>query len=101
MEWISVKDKLPENNGKYLVVYQSPFVTRAYITIKSYASNLYEVDDFDFFEYKGMKHGGWYDYDSEYGYCECFDNSITHWMSLPPFPHEIDDSVFLMTNKED
>lgn len=26
---------------------------------------------------------------------------VTHWMPLPPFPHEIDDSVFLMTNKED
>lgn len=85
MDWISVNERLPENDGKYLAVYQSSFGNILYITIKHYSSDLYEVDDFDFSKYKGKKQDGWYGYDSEAGYYEVTD-SITHWMPLPKLP---------------
>lgn len=85
MDWISVNERLPENDGQYLAVYQSPFGNISYITIENYSSDLYKVDDFDFYEYRGKKHYGWYGYDSEYGNYEV-TNNITHWMPLPELP---------------
>ena len=76
MEWISVKTP-PKKNGRYLVV------THGYHEIRSYANNLYKVDDYDFHD---KKRAGWYDYDGEYGYWE--DNAVTHWAELPELPKE-------------
>lgn len=84
-KWTSVNEKLPDNDGRYLCVYKSVFGGVNYIVIKSYSSDLYAIDDFDFYEYQNKKQDGWYDYDSEYGYCEVTD-SITHWMPLPELP---------------
>lgn len=79
-EWISVKDRLPNKNGKYLCCKDS-FWGGEYIAIYSFATNLYKVDKYDF---KGMKRAGWYDYDSEWGYGEM--HGVTHWMPLPQLP---------------
>ena len=76
-EWISVKDKLPNKDGKYLCCW----CDGKYIDIYSFAKNLRKVDEIDF---KGMNRKGWYDYDSEWGYCE--QESVTHWMPLPELP---------------
>ena len=57
------------------------------IETKSFAKNLYRVDDFAFYH----KHKcGWYDYDSEYGYWE--DTNVIAWMPLPqPYNGESED----------
>lgn len=80
-EWISVKDRLPDKNGRYLCCYDLGIVSGKSIGIYSFAKNLYKVDKYDF---KGMKRMGWYDYDSEWGYGEM--SGVTHWMPLPELP---------------
>lgn len=67
----------PKQDGKYLVL--THYFDCDNIEILSYANNLYEVDDFDF--YYAEERGGWYEYDSEYGYCEC--NGVVAWRELP------------------
>lgn len=79
MIWISVKDQLPKNEGKYLVCSESPCFT----TIKTayFSLNLHELDPYDFPD----KHRqGWNNYDSESGFYE--ETGITHWMPLPAAP---------------
>lgn len=68
MEWISVKDRMPDENDKVLaaIIYKDAKVI-----------------------------------DTLFGWMINKEFCVTHWMPLPQFPHEIDDSVFLMTNKED
>lgn len=75
-EWISVEDRLPDEDGKYLCCRSNK-----YIGIYSFTQNLRKVDKYDF---AGKNRKGWYDYDSEWGYCEI--HSITHWMPLPELP---------------
>lgn len=77
-EWISVEDRLPKEDGRYLCYYQAPYCSR--ITLCGYALDLTKIDDYDFLE----KKSGWYKYDSEYGYYET--EAITHWMPLPQAP---------------
>ena len=81
--WISVKDKLPDKNGNYLVTtkYNS-------LRILSYAKDLYKVHEYDFFDKKGKD--GWYDYDSEWGYVS-YEDCIIAWMPLPK-PYEPQES---------
>lgn len=77
----------PTTKGSYLVTIQDIGVT-----ILSYAKDLYKVDDFDFGKYKGKKHAGWYDYDSEYGFIE-YDGIIA-WQELPePYKEADDDKI--------
>ena len=80
-EWISVKERLPDKDGKYLCYCDYGY--SASMDVYSFAKNLYEVDDCDFW---GEKRAGWYYYDSEYGYCET--SSVTHWMPLPDAPQK-------------
>lgn len=77
-EWISVKDRLPEADGRYLVVTSVcgvPFRDVANYTHK-YAG----------FEEHLWGKAMWYDYDGEYGDFE--KTGITHWMPLPEPPEE-------------
>lgn len=59
VEWISVDDKLPDKNGKYLCC------THGTIRILGYSA---------------YRPQGFYDYDSEWGFAEV---EVTHWMPLP------------------
>ena len=77
-EWISVKDKLPNEDGDYLCCWGNK-----YIRIYSFAKNLSKIDRYDFCG----KKTGWYDLDSEWGYYEI--SSVTHWMPLPELPKEV------------
>lgn len=80
-EWISVKDRLPSEDGEYLCC--TDFNGHKAMHIYSFAKNLRKVDKYDF---KGQNRPGWYDYDSEWGYGEM--HGVTHWMSLPELPKE-------------
>lgn len=75
--WISVSEN-PPKDGTYLVT--KKIYGKSVIDIVSYARSLYIVDKFDFADKKGK--GGWYDYDSEYGYYEVTE-SIIAWQELP------------------
>jgi hypothetical protein len=77
-EWISVKDRLPEENGRYLC--NIP-IYEGYQEVLDFATNLEAVDDYDFYH---QNHAGFYDYDHEWGYVEV--PAITHWMPLPEPP---------------
>ena len=74
-KWIHVSERLPEN-GTYLVTKR---IIEPTVQIKSFAEDLYKVDEFDFHDKKGQC--GWYDYDSEAGYWE--DTKVIAWMPLP------------------
>lgn len=72
-EWIPCSEKLPKENAKYLVQ-----MSYGIMRVLSWANNLEEIDDFDFYN---KKYGGWYELDSEWGYCE--RHEVVAWMSLP------------------
>ncbi len=62
--WISVKDKLPDKQGVYLVAFKPPFPK---VTIAWWATTEF----------------GWYDL--EYNF---YTDGISHWMPLPPMPEQ-------------
>lgn len=80
MEWISVEDRLPSENGKYLVAYSSAFSN--YIDVIHYTLN-YE-DPYDFVPHlKGR--AIWY----AYGDVEDYEiNGVLYWMPLPKHPND-------------
>jgi hypothetical protein len=78
-EWISVKDRLPEEDGKYIVFEQSGGRTNT--SILRFAKDARKVDRYDF---KGRWKNAWYEYDSEWGHYTV--DSVTHWMPLPQPP---------------
>ena len=78
-EWISVKDRLPEEDGRYLAFVKGFYAT--FVRTLNFAKDGRKVDEFDFDE--GAKNV-WYRYDSEYGYVTVED--VTHWMPLPQPP---------------
>ena len=70
-EWISVDDRLPEENGDYLVAI-------------NYFGRSYSVDIL-YFANDG-KENAWYFYDIEYG--DVPIDSVAYWMPLPELPKE-------------
>ena len=81
-KWISVKDRLPEEDGKYLVFEQSN--GRTCTEVLRFAKDARKVDKYDF---KDCWKNTWYEYDSEWGHYTV--NSVTHWMPLPQPPKEV------------
>lgn len=72
--WISVKDRVPENDGKYMVLYKG------------------ELDICEF-DTDSQTFGYTYDdYDEMYSHLvcwdDCMDKYVTHWMPLPELPKE-------------
>ena len=78
-KWISVKDRLPEQDGKYLVFEQ--IGGRTVTSVLRFAKDARKVDRYDF---KGRWKNAWYEYDSEWGHYTV--DSVTHWMPLPEPP---------------
>ena len=78
-EWISVKNRLPEEDGKYLVFEQNNGRTNT--SILRFAKDARKVDRYDF---KSRWKNAWYEYDSEWGHYTV--DSVTHWMPLPEPP---------------
>ena len=82
-EWISVKDRLPENDGSYLVTMNS-FGGRKYIDVRWFAKDGEAVNEYELAGQENV----WYYHDSEWGYISI--DSVTHWMPLPQLPKEND-----------
>ena len=81
--WIPVSERLPDDRKDCIVTFKD-----GYVDTMCYASDLYKVDEFDFYEKKGK--AGWYDYDSEWGYYSRDD--VVAWMPLPePYGAESED----------
>ena len=78
-EWISVKDRLPEKDGAYLVTTNS-FGDRQSVKLRWFAKDGENVDAYDLAGQKDV----WYLYDIECGYVSI--DSVTHWMPLPDPP---------------
>lgn len=79
--WISVKERLPETEGDYLVC--SEFADIRSLKIMTFALNLESVDEYCF---AGEKRPGWWDFDGETGNYEW--SHVTHWMPMPEPPKE-------------
>jgi hypothetical protein len=81
LKWISVKERLPGEDGKYLVFEQS--CGRTCTAVLRFAKDARKVDKYDF---KDRWKNAWYEYDSEWGHYTV--NSVTHWMPLPEQPKQ-------------
>jgi hypothetical protein len=78
-KWISVKDRLPEKDGDYLIFERGYLIPS--IRVLSFAKDGRKVDKYDFHrEWKNV----WYRYDSEWGHITV--DAVTHWMHLPAPP---------------
>ena len=77
--WIPVTERLPEEDGYYLVYEFSPF--GGWCEVASFARDGRKVNEYDFVN---KWENVWYGYDSEYGYITY--DSVIHWMSLPEPP---------------
>ena len=75
-EWISVNDRLPQEDGSYLVTINS-FNGRKYIDVRWFAKDGEIVDKYELAGQENV----WYYYDSEWGSISI--DSVTHWMPLP------------------
>ena len=75
-EWISVYDRLPQEDGAYLVT-ANDFGNSQRVKIRWFAKDGETVDKYDL---AGQKYV-WYFYDSECGYAST--KSVTHWMPMP------------------
>ena len=62
-EWISVEDRLPENDGSYLVTMNS-FGGRKYIGVRWFAKDGEAVNEYELAGQENV----WYYHDSEWGY---------------------------------
>lgn len=80
-EWISVTDRLPDTDGKYLVC----FGTYNTIGTCRFTENLERIDS-DIFE--GENRPGWYDCEDGWPYEV---TQVTHWMPLPEPPKGVSD----------
>lgn len=75
--WISVKDRLPEKGGQYLVFDEEGGSVMILTFTKDMSRCLSITEHFN-------KHPGWYRYDFEWGDIEYPD--VSHWMPLPEPP---------------
>lgn len=78
-DWIPVNGTPPRDRQRCLVTveYFGSKKSRC-VRIGTYSKDLYEIDEYDFYDKKGK--AGWYYCDSEYGYCEIF--GIRAWKPL-------------------
>lgn len=80
-EWISVKDRLPKEEGEYLTV--RPSYVKGGCAVLDICGFSKCLEKFDKYEFSGKNYAGFYEYD-ECGYLE--SKCVTHWMPLPEPP---------------
>lgn len=73
--WNDSKYSVPEVEGQYLCC--KMYSDKPYFCVLSWSNDLRSVDDYDFNEYRGV--GGFYDYDSEWGY---FLSGCNYWQEI-------------------
>ena len=78
-QWISVNDRLPEEDKDYLVI-TNDFGKYSSVKIRSFAKDGETADEYAL---AGKKYV-WYFWSGEYGYVST--NTVTHWMPLPEPP---------------
>ena len=78
-EWIPVTERLPEEDGDYLVFKR--FAGNAWSDVVSFAKDGRKVGECAFGE---KWQNVWYYYDSEWGYIRT--DAVTNWMPLPQPP---------------
>lgn len=78
MEWISVKDRLPDNGMKCLCACEY-YGGQIIYNIYYFSTNLYEVDNIDFSHERGKS--GFYGHGGEWGYYE--DSDVKYWIPIP------------------
>ncbi|MBQ7064144.1 MAG: hypothetical protein IJM90_04570 [Firmicutes bacterium] len=76
--WVPMSERPPEEDGRYLTITIS-----GWQEVIDYANHYSDVDEFDLPQDKG----GWYKYDSEYGYSE-YANMVVAWMPIEPWKGE-------------
>ena len=74
MEWISVKDRLPDKEDFYLIYPEPKYIDcvcwfNVHSNVRGHTPNTWEVE-------------------SEYGEVNQYNHVITHWMPLPEPPKE-------------
>ena len=79
--WIPVTERLPEEDGDYLVFKR--FAGNAWSDVVSFAKDGRQVSECTFVE---KWQNVWYYYDSEWGYIRT--DAVTHWMPLPEPPEK-------------
>lgn len=77
-KWIPVTERLPEQDGEYLVC--RDIWCGQWIYTLRFAKDGEKVCAYDLKRKKNV----WYDYDSEWGYSPIYH--VTHWMPLPEPP---------------
>jgi hypothetical protein len=82
VEWISVKNRLPEKEGQYLCASYYKTTDSWHTNLYWFSKDLYKFNDLDFSDKKGVS--GFWDSDSEWGCCH--HENVTHWMPLPEPP---------------
>lgn len=80
-KWIPVSERLPENDGKYLVL--KALGEHRWHDVFRFAKDGRKVNKYDF---DSNWQNVWFIYDSEWGYITT--DNVTHWMPLPEPPKE-------------
>jgi hypothetical protein len=81
MEWISCKDRMPTEDGRYLVT--ETYLVGKYrgMNVLSWANDLSKINKYCFED-----KAGFYYSDPEWGYCEA--NNVLAWCKVEPYGGE-------------
>ena len=77
-KWIPCSERMPEEEKDYLIAHK--WADHVYYSVEEYASDLYEVEEFDFADKKGIP--GFYHFDDELGYSQV---EAVAWMEIEPW----------------
>ena len=81
--WIKTSDRLPTENGDYLIAQQ--IFDYIIYDVVHWAKNLHEVDEYDFTD-EQYNRSGFYDFDSEWGYLE--RENVLAWKPIESYTEE-------------
>jgi hypothetical protein len=82
-EWIKMKDKTPTKEGsEYLVVQR--ILGATFYDVAYWSNNLFEVGDN--FKEEEYRRGGFYEWDSDWGYVEC--HGVVAWQEIEEYEGE-------------
>ena len=74
-KWHKISEVKPTEEKQYLCCHI--YTDRPFFKVLSWSNNLYEIDEYDFYEYIGKS--GFYAYDSEYGY---YKSDCDYWQEI-------------------